>query len=322
MPNLTKHLGGPRLLVKRDDCTGLAMGGNKARQLEFYMGEAMAQGADTVITTGAMQSNHARQTAAAAAKLGLRCEIQLEHRVPGMAPEYDLSGNVLLDGLLGARIHDYPVGEDEAGADRALEEIAERIRAEGGKPYVIHLGADHPSVGTLGYVVAAAEILDQAAAQDITIDAIVTPSGSAATHGGIVAGLRARGSDIKVYGVCVRRGREPQSHRVMGRAAEAIRFAGLPDVVTAEDIWLTDDYLGPGYGQTTPEMMEAVRLAARTEGLLLDPVYTGKAMAGLIGLVRQGAFQAGETVVFLHTGGTPALFAYQTVLSEDWSKSR
>lgn len=313
MPNLTRLLDGPALVVKRDDCTGLAMGGNKARQLEFYFGEAQAQGADTVIITGAVQSNFVRQTAAAAAKLGMACEIQLEHRVPATAPEYEVSGNVLLDRLLGAKIHYCPEGEDEAGADRALEDIARRVRSEGGKPYVIHLSPGHPPLGSLGYVVGAGEILDQASEQDIAIDAIVLASGSAATHAGVLVGLRHRQSDIKVIGVCVRRGKDMQFERVFNQAQAAAEMVGLPAAITKDDIHVNDDYLGPGYGQSTPEMMEAMTLAASEEGLLLDPVYTGKSMAGLIGLVRSGAFTAGQTVLYLHTGGTPALFGYTSM---------
>ncbi len=314
MPNLTRLLGGPSLVVKRDDCTGLAMGGNKARQLEFYFGEAQAQGADTVIITGAVQSNFVRQTAAAAARLGMVCEIQLENRVSTKSPEYEVSGNVLLDRLLGAKIHYYPEGEDETGADQALEAIAERVRSENGKPYVIHLSPGHPPLGSLGYVVGAGEILDQVSEQGLKVDAIILASGSAATHAGVLVGLRHRKSDIKVIGVCVRRGKDAQFDRIFNQAQAAAKMVGLPTAITKDDIHVTDDYLGPGYGQPSPEMLEAMTLAAREEGLLLDPVYTGKAMAGLIGMVRSGAFMREQTVIFLHTGGTPALFGYISML--------
>jgi len=316
MPNLTRALGGPGLWVKRDDCTGLAMGGNKARQLEFYFGAAVEQGADTVLITGAVQSNFVRQTAAAAAKLGMACEVQLEHRTPIKTLEYETSGNVLLDRVFGAAIHYFPEGEDEAAADRALEEIAESVRERGGKPYVIHLAPGHPPLGALGYVVAAGEILDQMTAEGITIDAIVLPSGSAATHAGTIVGLRRRGSAIKVVGVCVRRAKGLQEPRVLRQARATAELAGCPDVVAEGDVIVDDDYLGPGYGQETPEMREAIALAAREEGLLLDPVYTGKSMAGLIGLARRGEFSEGETVLYLHTGGTPALFGYASSLGD------
>jgi D-cysteine desulfhydrase family pyridoxal phosphate-dependent enzyme len=316
MPNLTRVLGGPTLLVKRDDCTGLAMGGNKARQLEFYFGEAVAQKADTVIITGAIQSNFVRQTSAAAAKLGMACHIQLEHRVSAMAPEYDVSGNVLLDRLLGATIHYFPEGEDEAAADKALDDIAEKVRADGGNPYVIHLSAAHPPLGALGYVDGADEFLDQAAERSLTIDAVVLPSGSAATQAGVIVGLKNRNSDIKIVGICVRRGKDPQHQRVLQKVQATADLVGCPDVVSEDDVIVIDDYLGPGYGLSTPEMMEAMALAAREEGLLLDPVYTGKSMAGLIGLTRSGYFNGGETVLYLHTGGTPALFGYTSLLSD------
>ena len=310
MANLSARLGGPRLLVKRDDCTGVAMGGNKALQAEWYFGAVMADGADTVITTGAVQSNHARMTCAYARRLGLACEIQLEHRVKGQGEIYAKSGNVLLNRLLGARIHEYPDGEDEKGADENLALIAARVKSEGGKLFVIPLSPDHPPVGALGYLEAASKILGQAAAMALTIDAFVVPSGSASTHAGLLAGLRALGSKARVLGICVRRDAKSQAARVAAKSSATERLAGLPELVSAADIWVDDDYLGPGYGQSTPEMMEAMRLAGECEGLLLDPVYTAKSMAGLIGAVRDGVFKAGETVVFLHTGGTPALFAY------------
>ncbi len=316
MPNLTRLLNGPKLFVKRDDCTGLALGGNKARQLEFYFGEAQAQKADTVIITGAVQSNFVRQTAAAAAKLGMACEIQLEHRVPTDAPEYERSGNVLLVRLLGARIHYLPEKEDEESADKALDDIAERVRNEGGKPYVIHLSPGYPPLGALGYVVGAGEILDQANELGLTIDAIVLPSGSAATHAGILVGLKSRNSSIQVIGVCVRRERQLQFDRVLHQSRAVADMAGFNGAVSEDDIHVTDDYLGPGYGQSTPEMIKAMTLAAREEGLVLDPVYTGKSMAGLIGLVRSGYFTSAQTVLYLHTGGTPAIFGYASMLDD------
>jgi len=220
MPNVSADLRGPEVWVKRDDCTGLGMGGNKARQLEFYFGDALAQGADTVLITGAVQSNYVRATAAAAAKLGMGCEIQLEERVAGMDETYRRSGNVLLDQLFGARLHSYPEGEDEGGADAELEVIAERLRGEGRRPYVIHLSEGHRPLGALGYVEAAGEILDQAAALDIDFDAIVVPTGSGATHAGLLVGLRAAGSKIPVHGVCVRRDAGAQAPRIL-RAARA-----------------------------------------------------------------------------------------------------
>jgi len=315
MDNLSKRLGGPRLFVKRDDCTGVAMGGNKARQAEFYMGKVVAAGADTVVTTGAFQSNHARMICAYARKLGLGCEIQLEHRVAGKGDTYLNSGNVLLDRLLGARIHEYPDGEDEAGADRNLGKIAERVASEGGKPFVIPLSADHPPVGALGYVEAADELIGQARAMDVEIDTLVVPSGSASTHAGLLAGLLAVGSGIRVLGICVRRDAFAQAERVLKRTRETLALAGLSVEVSEADVLVTDAYLGDGYGQLNGDAREAMTLAAECEGLLLDPVYTAKSMAGLIGAVRDGTIAPDETAVFLHTGGTPALFAYEEFLS-------
>lgn len=315
MPNLSALLGGAELLVKRDDCTGLAMGGNKARQLEYYFGAARAQGADTVIITGAVQSNFLRMTAAAAAKLGMACEIQHEERVSSMGADYHESGNVLLDRLLGAAIHHYPVGEDEAGADRALDEIAERCRAEGRRPYVIHLGMDHPPLGALGYVDAARELLEQIEAEGLEIDLVVLPSGSGATHAGLLAGLLLLGSRLPVLGVCVRRAQDLQHGRIQRRVAEIGALVGKPDLAAREsDLRFDDSVLAPGYGRLNDATREAISLAARCEGLLVDPVYTGKTLAGLIAGRRSGTIPADARVLFWHTGGTPALFGYGSLL--------
>ncbi len=312
--------GGPRLFIKRDDMTGLAMGGNKARQLEFYLGEAVDQGADTVITTGAIQSNHACMTAAAASKLGLACHIQLETRVPDRGPEYGLTGNALLDRIFGATLHFFPEGENEQAADAALDAIADEVRRTGGRPYVIRLGEDPRPLGALGYVDAAGELLEQAAAAGIDVDAIVLASGSGSTHSGLLCGLRAQGSPARVLGICVRRDQAAQKARIAKRIADVGRMTGQltdgPGIASEDDIWLSDDCLGPGYGQSTPGMLEATALLARCEGILVDPVYTGKAMAGLIGLVREDFFGARESVIFLHTGGVAALFAYGDLLAD------
>ncbi|MDX1529218.1 MAG: D-cysteine desulfhydrase family protein [Gammaproteobacteria bacterium] len=321
MPRLTERLGGARLWVKRDDCTGLSMGGNKARQIEFYLGDALEQGATTIITTGAVQSNHVRITAAACGRLGLACEVQLEDRVKDMPDEYRQSGSPLLSRLHGARIHLYPEGEDEHAADSALESIAERVRAEGGKPYVIHLGAEHPPLGALGYLDAAAELLRQADEADLHIDAIVLPSGSASTHLGVLAGFAISDANIPVYGICIRRDAESQGSRIALRSKKLSALLGGSVDIDQSSVLLDDNYLGPGYGKTTPELFEAMSAAASLEGLLLDPIYSGKCFAGLIGLVRSGTFAGDANVVFLHTGGVPALFGYtslfQRVLERD-----
>ena len=316
MPNLTKLLGGPDLYVKRDDLTGLAFGGIKVRQLEYYFGDIVEKGANTVITTGATQSNYARVTAAMASKLGLKCEVQHERRVPGRDETYYESGNVLLLKLMGVRLHDYPAGEDEDGADAALEDIADRVRSEGGKPYVIPLAPVHPPLGALGYVDMTGELLEQAQAQDLRIDAIVTPTGSASTHGGILVGLRSRDSDIPVCGICIRRPADAQRERVLDRARAAAGLIGRQDLIEEDDINVDDGYLGPGYGLPDDKLIEGIQLAAECEALIVDPVYSGKAMAGLISLIRQGVFEKDQNVVFVHTGGTPALFAYTGIFKD------
>ncbi|NQW00425.1 MAG: D-cysteine desulfhydrase family protein [Rhodospirillales bacterium] len=316
MPNLSKKLGGPQLHVKRDDLTGLAFGGNKARQLEFYMGDAIAKKADVILITGAVQSNFVRTAAAAAAKIGLACHVQLEERVPDVDATHRMSGNVLLDKLLGAHLYSYPDGEDEAGADRHIGEIAEDLRASGKTPYIIPLSPGHPPLGALGYVVAAQEILDQLNASGQVIDEIVVASGSTSTHAGLLFGLRALGSSIPVIGVCVRRTSAQQAPRVRARCTEISALLGTPDYVGADDVVVTDVALAPGYGQLNAMTIEAMQLAARTEGLILDPVYTGKVMAGLIDRVRSHSYRADANVLFIHTGGQPALFAYEALLSK------
>lgn len=310
MPNLTRLLGGPDLFVKRDDCTGLATGGNKARQLEFYLGEAVEQGATTVLVTGAIQSNFVRSVAAATAKLGLGCEIQLEDRVPGMGEIYRTSGNVLLDQLFGARLHDYPVGNHEGGADSALDDLASRLRSKGELPYVIHLSEEHPPLGALGYVDAAEELEGQLATAGVSGATIVVASGSGATHAGLLVGLRTLGNDqIKVEGICVRRDQNAQGTRVLRVARNTERLLKMRNIVREDDISVDDAFLGPAYGLVTAKTTDAICLGAREEGLILDPVYTGKSFAGFLDFVRKRKIGA-EPVVFLHTGGIPALFAY------------
>jgi D-cysteine desulfhydrase/L-cysteate sulfo-lyase len=317
MPNLTTQLAGPELWIKRDDCTGLAMGGNKARQLEFYIGQAMQQGADTLLTTGAVQSNHVRMTIAAARKMGLDVEVQLEQRVTGrQAPYYD-SGNPFLMKLMGARIHHYAVGEDEEGADQALYRRAEALKLEGAHPYVIPLSGSHTPYGALGYVRAAEEILQQLAEMELSLDAIVLPSGSANTHAGLLLGLRALDSPIAVIGMCVRRSADLQFQRVLDKSRELGAMLKQGERVSEQDIQLDDGMLHPGYGQLNENVIDAIAMTARSEGILLDPTYTGKAMAGLIAHIRQRRWTADQRVLFLHTGGAPALFGYPEILAQE-----
>ncbi|MFC0409657.1 D-cysteate sulfo-lyase [Roseomonas elaeocarpi] len=310
MERLSRHLagpgGGPKLWIKRDDCTGLATGGNKTRKLEYLMAEALAQGADTVITQGATQSNHARQTAAAAAKLGLLCHILLEDRTGYTDAAYAQSGNVLLDKLHGATVSRRPGGADMAAE---MEALAGELRAAGRKPYVIPGGGSNP-VGALGYVNAALELVNQAAEMGLRIDHVVHATGSAGTQAGLVTGLVALNSNIPVLGIGVRAPRDKQEANVLALAERTAEHLGLPGIVRAEHVVANCDYVGQGYGIPTEGMVRAVRLLAEQEGILLDPVYSGKGMAGLIDLVGKGRFRPDENVVFLHTGGAVGLFGY------------
>ena len=315
MPNLSNFLDGPNLFVKRDDLTGLAMGGNKARQIEFYFGEAIAKKADVILITGAIQSNFIRSAAAATAKLGMDCHVQLEERVPNVDQTYRASGNVLLDKLFGATIYSYPDGEDEAGADRNINEIADGLKKKGKTPYIIPLSPGHPPLGAMGYIVAAQEILEQLKQSGQQIDEIVVASGSTSTHAGLLYGLRALGSRLRIAGICVRRSKEQQAPRVLARCTELSKLLGTSEYVKADDIILNDVPLAPGYGQLNPLTIEAIKLAASTEGLLLDPVYTGKVMAGMIDRVRGNVYAKNANILFLHTGGQPALFAYEPELT-------
>ena len=311
LQNLTRLLGGPDLWIKRDDCTGLATGGNKTRKLEFLMAQALAEGADTVITQGATQSNHARQTAAAACKLGMGCEIILEDRTGSKAHDYRASGNVLLDRLFGAGIREVAGGTDMKAA---LEQVAAELRAQGRKPYVIPGGGSN-ATGALGYVNAALELVAQANERGLKIDWLVHATGSAGTQAGLVAGLEAMRSGIPVLGIGVRAQRHAQEESVFRLAEQVAAAIGAAGAVTRERVVANCDYVGPGYGLPTPGMLEALKTFARTEGILLDPVYSGKGADGLIDLVQRGFFKPGETVVFLHTGGSAGLFGYEHALA-------
>jgi D-cysteine desulfhydrase len=309
LPRLGQALGGPNIFVKRDDLTGLASGGNKTRKLEFLVAEALAQGADTLVTVGAVQSNHCRLTLAAAAKEGLKCRLVLEQRVPG---SYDphASGNNFLFGLLGVEA----VKVVEAGEDLAavMQGVADEVAQAGGKAYVIPGGGSTP-LGSLGYVGCFDEIEAQTFDMGLLLDHIVCASGSAGTHAGLLVGALGSNSGIPITGINVRRPRTEQEGNVTALAERTAAFAGLSSGIPAGAVVCLDEWVGPGYSIPTPEMVEAVKMTAQLESILLDPVYTGKAMAGLIGLIRQGRFKRGENVLFVHTGGSPALYAYQGV---------
>jgi L-cysteate sulfo-lyase len=311
MPNLTRELDGPQLWIKRDDCTGVATGGNKNRKLEFLLGDALAQGADHLVTQGAVQSNHVRQTAAVAAKLGLKCTALLEHRIQTNASDYLDSGNVLLDRMLGLNIAYRDGGTD---MQKAIEEEGEKLRAQGAKPYVIPGGGSNP-VGALGYVHVAIELLAQANELGLRIDRLVHATGSAGTQAGLVAGLEGLNSGIPVLGIGVRLPRDRQEANVHRLAEATAEKLGLKGGIRREAVVANCDYVGDGYGIPTEGMAEAVMMTARLEGIFLDPVYSGKAMAGLIDLIRKGQFRKDENVVFLHTGGQVGLFGYKDYLT-------
>jgi L-cysteate sulfo-lyase len=317
LDRLRKTLGGPRLWIKRDDCTGLAQGGNKARKLEFLVADALARGCDTLITPGAVQSNHVRMTAAAAARFGLKAHAVLERRVPSTDDDYEENGNVLLDELFGCPRTYVPSGGDVAAACAA---VADDMAAKGAKPYVIPGGGSNP-VGALGYVACAMELAAQAQEHGIAMTRVVHGTGSSGTQAGLVAGFAALRSAVEVFGVSVRHPRAKQEEIVFDLACRTADHLGTGGTVTRGSVIADDAYVGDGYGLATAGMIEAVQLLARTEGILLDPVYSGKAMAGLIDHVRKGAFRDGEDIVFLHTGGATALFGYKKLFFREAGQS-
>lgn len=313
LPRLSEHLGGPNIYVKRDDCTGLGTGGNKTRKLEFLMADALENKATTVITQGAVQSNHARQTAAAACKLGLKCELVFERRVSDATEPYLESGNVFLDHLFGASIRDVDKGTD---MDAAMEEVAVEVRARGEVPYIIPGGGSN-RIGALGYVGCALEIIAQANERGIEFDHIVHATGSAGTQAGLLVGAYGSSSGIPVLGIGVNAPREVQEEKVYALAAETAEFVGAGGAVGRSDVAANCDYVGEGYGVPTQAMNDAVILLARLEGLLFDPVYSGKGLAGMIDLIGKGHFRAAKNIVFVHTGGSAGLFAYRDRLTWD-----
>ena len=306
LPNLTKHLGGPRIHIKRDDLLGLSSGGNKTRKLEFLMADALARGADTIITTGAVQSNHCRLTLSAAVKEGLKCRLLIEERVEGSYSE-NASGNNFLFRLLGAEsITPVPGGTDLTAV---MQKMAQEVVADGGTPYVVPGGGSN-ALGALGYVACAEEILTQSFDAGLDINHVVCASGSGGTHAGLVAGFHGNQSGIPITGISVRAEKGPQESKILDLARQTSQLAGAELDIPAARVVVRDDFVGPGYSLPTREMTEAIQLFARTEGILLDPVYTGKTAAGLIGLIQEGAFAKDNDVLFVHTGGSPALYAY------------
>ncbi|KXF75261.1 cytochrome C biogenesis protein CcmE [Paramesorhizobium deserti] len=312
LERLSRELGGPDIWIKRDDCTGLSTGGNKTRKLEFLMAEAVAQGADTIITQGATQSNHTRQTAAFAAKLGIACYILLEDRTGSNDPNYNSNGNVLLDHLHGATTEKRPGGSD---MQAEMEMVADRLRATGRNVYIIPGGGSNPT-GALGYANCAYELVGQANDRGLIIDHLVTATGSAGTQAGLITGLKAINAQIPLSGMGVRAPKDKQEESVFNLAERTAEKLGCPGVVKRDDVVADCSYVGAGYGVPGPDTLEAIAIFAKLEGILLDPVYSGKAAAGLIDYCRKGRFKAGEQVVFLHTGGSAALFGYDAVISK------
>lgn len=313
MPRLSDALGGPELWIKRDDCTGLSTGGNKTRKLEFLMAEALAESADLVVTQGATQSNHARQTAAFAARLGMACHILLEDRTGSNEPSYNANGNVFLDYLHGATVERRPGGLD---MNAEIEDVADRFRSQGRKVYTIPGGGSN-ATGALGYANCAMELVNQANCMELRIDHIVHATGSAGTQAGLITGLKAINVNIPLLGIGVRAPKAQQEANVLRLAQATAEKLGCPGVVGAEDVVANTDYVGDGYGILTPGGIEAIEMFARLEGILLDPVYSGKGAAGLIDLIRKGHFEKGERVLFIHTGGSAALFGYTPAFGYD-----
>lgn len=313
LPRLSSHLGDVNLYIKRDDLLGLAGGGNKTRKLEFLVADALGNGADTLITTGAVQSNHCRLTLAAAVKEGLKCRLVIEERVADSYSE-DASGNNFLFQLLGVEsVTVVPGGTDLA---KAMRHELDTLAAEGRKGYIVPGGGSN-ALGALGYVSCAEEILHQTFGIGLKLDHVVCASGSGGTHSGLVAGFVGNNSAIPVLGISVRAKSEPQELKLAGIAGDIAKLLELPAPARREAFEVLDDYVGDGYSLPTDAMVEAVQLFAQLEGVLLDPVYTGKAAAGLIDQVRKGTFAPGSNVLFIHTGGAPALYAYQeTVLGQ------
>jgi L-cysteate sulfo-lyase len=309
LPRLSAYLGGVKIFVKRDDLNGLGGGGNKLRKLEFLIGEAVAAGADTIITVGARQSNHARLTAAAAARVGLKCELVLTRLVPRFDADYIDNGNILLDDLFGAHVHDLP---GSANSLEFAEERADALRTQGRNVYVCPLGGSSP-VGCLGYADCAAEIAAQSNAAGLSFDRIVVPNGSGGTHAGLVAGFVALGlSPSSIVGHTVY-GKADQAYSVtLDKANRTVKLINPALTVSDKAILIDEGQLGEGYGIPTDSMRAAVRLLASTEGLLLDPVYSGKAFAGLVRDAEAGNYRAGQGILFVMTGGLPGLFAYRS----------
>jgi len=308
-PRLSEALGGPRILVKRDDMTGLAFGGNKTRRLDFVMGDAKQRGCDLIIAGAPLQSNHCRQTAAAANLLGMKAVLVLFGKMGD-----EMQGNLLLDDLLGAEIVNVEHA-DLQSVRRFFYEQEEKYRRNGYNPYVLDTLGPSGHFGVLGYVDCTMELSKQFEEQGVTATHIVTPVGSGGTQAGLALGAKLLGASVQVYGVSIRKSKEELTSFITKKSRDTADMLGLDVVLNPEEVVVDDRYVGPGYGVVTDVEREAVRLAARTEALMLDPTYSGKVMGALIDLVKKGRFGPQDTIVFLHTGGTPIIFAKSRALA-------
>lgn len=301
---LSSYLGGPKILIKRDDLTGLAFGGNKTRKLEFVFGDVLKKGHTSIVCYATTQSNFCRQTAAGAAKLGLTAHLVLFGNLKD-----EKQGNILLDSILGAKIHHVDASTYEQAYIEALA-FTNELNALGQNVYLIDLLGETAPISFPAYMLTAKELIDQLEAHKINADWLILPSGSGTTQASITSGLKLLNSQIKVFGVSVRKNEGQLKQSILHGIKSAEAYLGFELNLTSENIYLTDKYLGEGFEELDSKVLEAIQIVARTEGILLDPVYSGKAMSGLISEIRTGSFGPEETVIFLHTGGLPALFAY------------
>jgi len=309
LANLSKYLGGPEIWIKRDDCTGLATGGNKTRKLEFLVGDALEKKANILVTQGAVQSNHARQTAAAACKSNLKCHLLLHKWVPYNHEIYEETSNILIDRMLGAKIEFRPTGLD---MNEEVQILCEKLSSNGFNPYYIPGGGSN-EVGALGYVDCALELKNQMKSFSLSFDFLIHATGSAGTQAGLITGLAGSNTEINVLGICVHQSKSKQIsavHKLINELTKKLDIKNVKkDLVNADD-----NYIGEGYGIPNQSTKEALKILAETEGILLDPVYSGKSMAGLIDYIRRGNFKKGQRILYLHTGGTTALFAYNKLI--------
>lgn len=312
MKALTKELGGPAIYIKRDDLTGLPFGGNKTRKLEYLMADALEKGADTIITCGAVQSNHCRLTLAAAIREGLKCQLVIEERIPN-SYDYHANGNNFLFNLMQPEaIHICPFGQSPV---KEMEKLAEQLRSEGRAPYIIPVGGSN-EIGDLGYIACAEEIVERMEQMDISFNRIFVTSGSAGSHAGLLAGMKLLKQDMIVQGIGINRPYEVQRAAVLELANDTIEKMGYEPFLTLEDVLVDCNYIGGGYSVPTDAGRHAVELVARTEAIMLDPTYTGKTMSGLIDMIEKGIIGKEENILFVHTGGTPGLFAHPEIFQK------